>query len=200
MHTCMAFQHALSMRPLLMTGETSRLMIALPFSCCNACAGHHLWNSGGAEIIQDLVGKGAIYVGASAGSIMAGRTCQMALWKACARPLMRARARYPTKPTANRFSSADADGRVAAHPSPVLQDWDDKTCEGTVSVDWNDKSIARGLDLALGRSIFPHANGQYADKDWQQAQAKKHGHTDHEVVALADGHGLVIDGDVARLV
>ena len=64
-----------------------------------------------------------------------------------------------------------------------------------MSADWSDKEIAKGLDLAGGRSIFPHANGQYASKAWQEAQAKKHGHTDHEVVALADGHGLIIDGD-----
>ena len=93
--------------------------------------------------------------------------------------------------------------RLYAHVSlwrTVLQDWDDKTCEGTVNVDWHDKSVARGLDLALGRSIFPHANGQYADKGWQEAQARKHGHTDHPVVALADGHGIVIEGGNARVV
>ena len=39
----------------------------------------HLWNSGGAELIHDLVNDGALYVGSSAGSIMAGRTCQMAM-------------------------------------------------------------------------------------------------------------------------
>eukprot|EP00439_Symbiodinium_sp_Y106_P087272 s128_g43.t2 len=32
---------------------------------------------------------------------------------------------------------------------------------------------------------------------WQEAQAKKHGHTDHEVIKLADGEGFVIDGDKA---
>jgi hypothetical protein len=165
-------------------------MLTPPFCRVAMLAGHHLWNSGGAEVIQDLVAKGAIYVGASAGSIMAGRTCQMALWKVCARPLPRTRANKD-----DRLLSI-----VDSHPGTILQDWDDKTCEGTVDVDWNDKGVARGLDLALGRSIFPHANGQYADKGWQQAQARKHGHTDHEVVALADGHGLVIEGDVARLV
>lgn len=123
----------------------------------NLC--HHLWNSGGAELIKELMDQGAIYVGASAGSIMAGKTCQMALWK----------------------------------------NWDDQTCEGTVSVDWNDKSVAKGLDLAAGRSIFPHANGQYASKEWQNEQARKHGHTDHEVIPLADGHGVVIEGDRIKL-
>ena len=35
---------------------------------------------------------------------------------------------------------------------------------------------------------------------WQKAQAKRHGHTDHEVVALADGEGLVVEGgDVRRV-
>ena len=123
----------------------------------NLC--YHLWNSGGAELIKKLMDSGAIYVGASAGSIMAGRTCQMALWK----------------------------------------DWDDQSCEGTVSVDWSDKEVAKGLNLAGGRSIFPHANGQYADAKWQQAQAQRHGHTDHEVVALQDGHGIVIEGDAVKI-
>ena len=155
----------------------------------NLC--YHLWNSGGAELIKELMDAGAsmptscviernplsrdpmgltaasnsfrasfaVYVGASAGSIMAGRTCQMALWK----------------------------------------DWDDQSCEGTVSVDWSDKEVAKGLNLAGGRSIFPHANGQYADAKWQQAQAQRHGHTDHEVVALQDGHGIVIEGDAVKI-
>ena len=39
----------------------------------------HLWRSGGAELILEHVKKGAVYVGSSAGSIMAGKTCQMAL-------------------------------------------------------------------------------------------------------------------------
>lgn len=122
---------------------------------------HHLGNSGGAELVRELVlSKGAVYVGASAGAIMAGHTVQMALWK----------------------------------------NWDDQSCEGTVSVDWSDKQVARGLDLAGGRSIFPHANGQYASQAWQAAQARKHGHEDHEVVALADGQGLVVEGTEARLV
>ena len=78
----------------------------------NIC--YHLWRSGGAEIIFKLMEAGALYVGSSAGSIMAGKTCQMALWK----------------------------------------NWDDQTCEGTVRVDWSDKEVAKGLDLAGGRSIF----------------------------------------------
>ena len=61
--------------------------------------------------MRELVAGGAIYVGASAGSIMAGRTVQMALWK----------------------------------------NWDDQTCEGTVSVDWTDAEVARGPQpLAAG--------------------------------------------------
>jgi peptidase E len=102
--------------------------------------------------------SGTIYVGSSAGAIMAGRTCQMAFWK----------------------------------------DWDDRSCEGTVNVDWTKPDVAKGLNLAGGRSIFPHANGQYADPEWQRAQARKHGHTDHEVVALADGQGLLIEDDEVR--
>ena len=124
----------------------------------NLC--YHMHNSGGAALVHELMDAGAIYVGSSAGSIMAGHTCQMALWK----------------------------------------NWDDQTCEGTVHVDWSDREVARGLDLAGGRSIFPHASGQYASKTWQQAQARKHGHTDHEVIALADGQGVVIEGESVRLV
>ena len=56
-----------------------------------------------------------------------------------------------------------------------------------------------GSDLANGRSIFPHANGQYASVKWQREQAERHGHTDHEVVPLADGQALIIDGDEVRI-
>ena len=63
----------------------------------------------------------------------------------------------------------------------------------------SDKEVAKGLDIAGGRSIFPHASGQYGKESWQKAQAQKHGHTDHEVVALADGEGMVLEGDKATL-
>ena len=45
----------------------------------NIC--YHLHKSGGDKLVTELVGAGAVYVGSSAGSIMAGRTCQMAFWK-----------------------------------------------------------------------------------------------------------------------
>jgi len=155
--------------PEYVTGETLRqavqqlgrvdVVYAEMGNTYNIC--HHLHKSGGAELVRELVmSKGAVYVGASAGSIMAGRTIQMAFWK----------------------------------------DWDDRTCEGTVSCDWTNPATAQGLNIAGGRSIFPHANGQYAQKEWQEMQARRHGHTDHEVVPLADGEGLVIVGDVARRV
>ena len=47
---------------------------------------HHLGNSGGAELIKELVQHDAVYVGASAGAIMAGRTVQMAVSRPGARP------------------------------------------------------------------------------------------------------------------
>merc|ERR1711972_705555 len=115
---------------------------------------HHLRNSGGDKLIRDALDNGAVYVGSSAGSIVAGKTVQTAFWK----------------------------------------DWDDRSCEGTVSVDWEKPEVGAGLDLCGGRSMFPHANGQYGKKSWQDEQARKHGHTDHEVVRLADGEGFVIDG------
>ncbi|CAE7262487.1 unnamed protein product [Symbiodinium natans] len=118
---------------------------------------HHLRDSGGDQLVLDALDAGALYVGSSAGSIVAGRTVQMAFWK----------------------------------------DWDDKTAEGTIDVDWKDPKHAQGLDVGGGRSFFPHANGQFGRSSWQDAQAKKHGHTDHEVVKLADGQGFVIDGDKA---
>jgi peptidase E len=119
---------------------------------------HHLRESGGDKLVMELLDKGSIYVGSSAGSIVGGRTIQMAFWK----------------------------------------NWDDKTAEGTISVDWNNPDLARGLDIGGGRSFFPHANGQYANKQWQQQQAAKHGHTDHEVITLADGQGYVIENGQGR--
>lgn len=112
-----------------------------------------LRTAGGDELIRKAMDEGAIYVGSSAGSIVAGRTVQMAFWK----------------------------------------NWGDKTAQGTVNVDWNDPRMAAGLDLGGGRSFFPHANGQYGQEEWQDQQAKEHGHTDHEVIKLADGEGFVID-------
>ena len=69
------------------------------------------------------------------------------------------------------------------------KDWDDRTAGGTLDVDWADAELGAGLDLCGGRSFFPHANGQYASASWQQAQAARLGHTDHEVVKMADGEG-----------
>mmetsp|Transcript_105416 Transcript_105416/g.267848 ORF Transcript_105416/g.267848 Transcript_105416/m.267848 type:complete len:239 (+) Transcript_105416:107-823(+) len=121
---------------------------------------HQLRDSGGDALVREAMAGGAIFVGSSAGSIVAGRTVQMAFWK----------------------------------------DWDDRTADGTVDVNWEDPELARGLDICGGRSMFPHANGQYGKKAWQDEQAKKHGHTDHEVIRLADGEGFVIDGDKAYMV
>ena len=123
---------------------------------------HHLRKSGGDVLVRELVAKGAVFYGASAGAICAGATIQMALWK----------------------------------------DWDDKTVSGQVDPSvWRDAEVAKGLDLAGGRSIFPHANGQYADARWQQRQAEKWGHDLEAVVKLADGEGVVIqdDGQMTRL-
>eukprot|EP00322_Chrysochromulina_rotalis_P015427 CAMPEP_0115852808 /NCGR_PEP_ID=MMETSP0287-20121206/13184_1 /TAXON_ID=412157 /ORGANISM="Chrysochromulina rotalis, Strain UIO044" /LENGTH=223 /DNA_ID=CAMNT_0003306875 /DNA_START=41 /DNA_END=712 /DNA_ORIENTATION=- len=76
----------------------------------------------------------------------------------------------------------------------LWKDWDDKTVSGQVDGSiWKETETSRGLDLAGGLSIFPHANGQYANPAWQQAQAEKWGHTDHDVVKLADGEALVVD-------
>lgn len=118
---------------------------------------HHLRNSGGDQLVYDALDAGAIYVGVSAGSIVAGQTIQTAFWK----------------------------------------DWDDRTAQGTISVNWKDKELARGLDLGNGRSFFPHANGHCTCDCWQEFQAWKHGHTDHEVIKMADGDGFIIDGDKA---
>ena len=124
----------------------------------NLC--HHLWNSGGAQIIKQLVSEGAIYIGTSAGSIMAGHTCQMAFWK----------------------------------------DWDDRTCQGTVSVDWRDKEVSKGLDLAGGVSILPHAVGMYSLPEWQAQRRKACGHMDLEVVVLEEEQGYVIENGKAQMV
>lgn len=80
------------------------------------------------------------------------------------------------------------------------KNWDDKTGGGTLEVDWLDPEMAAGLNLCSGRSIFPHANGPYASKAWQDACQETHGHTDHEVVRLADGQALILDGEEARIV
>jgi len=79
------------------------------------------------------------------------------------------------------------------------KNWDDKTVSGQIDgTVWDDASTARGLDLAGGRSIFPHASGLYSSAKWQQAQAERCGHTDHEVVKLADGEAVIIEGGAMR--
>ena len=50
----------------------------------NLC--YHIWKSGADKVITDAMDGGAIYVGASAGSIMAGRTCQVRIPCAAQRP------------------------------------------------------------------------------------------------------------------
>jgi len=114
---------------------------------------YHLRASGADGLICAALASGAIYVGASAGSIVAGRTVQMAFWK----------------------------------------DWDDRTAGGTIDVDWSDATLAQGLDLANGLSIFPHADGPYGCTEWQDTQAEIHGHTAHEVVRLRDGEALILE-------
>ncbi|CAE7945113.1 glpV, partial [Symbiodinium necroappetens] len=80
---------------------------------------HHLRDSGGDQLVFDAMDAGAIYVGSSAGSIVAGRTVQMAFWK----------------------------------------DWDDKTAEGTIDVDWKTRScFSWGFHVLLSpnlRAICP---------------------------------------------
>lgn len=61
-----------------------------------------------------------------------------------------------------------------------------------VKVDWSDVGNSAGLDIAGGRSFFPHARYDMGHTEgWQLAQAVKHGHTN--VVVLADGEGYVVD-------
>jgi len=83
----------------------------------------------------------------------------------------------------------------------LWKDWDDKSVSGQVDGSmWKDKETAKGLDLAGGRSILPHANGQYAQPGWQQKQAEKWGHSMADVVRLADGEAVIIeDGEMRRL-
>ena len=68
---------------------------------------YHLSNSGGAELIKELVVGGTVYIGSSAGAIMAGRTIQMAFWKVRIRHLVTWSGRTPT-------------GRAVAATSPQL--------------------------------------------------------------------------------
>lgn len=77
--------------------------------------------------------------------------------------------------------------------------WDDRRCRGIEDV-WDDKERARGLQLLGGRSIFPHASGPYGSKKWQDEQRRRNGHEDLEVIALANGQGVVIEGDAMRWV
>lgn len=121
---------------------------------------YHLRDSGGDELVRDSVRKDAIVVGASAGSIVLGRTVQTAFWK----------------------------------------NWDDRTAGGTINVDWDNETVAAGLNLLGGRAVFPHANGPYAVRQWQDEQAQKYGHTDFEVIKLADGQGFVLDSFRPRMV
>merc|ERR1719145_410795 len=69
---------------------------------------HHLRQSGGDAHVYQAMDAGAIYIGSSAGSIVAGKTVQIAFWK----------------------------------------DWDDRSAQRTISVDWNDPVAGAGLDLA----------------------------------------------------
>lgn len=80
------------------------------------------------------------------------------------------------------------------------KNWDDRTAGGTISVDWDSPDLAAGLNILGGRSIFPHADGQYAAVSWQLEQEERYGHGDHEVVKLADGQGIVLNGPTARRV
>eukprot|EP00931_Biecheleriopsis_adriatica_P079985 TRINITY_DN53344_c0_g1_i1.p1 TRINITY_DN53344_c0_g1~~TRINITY_DN53344_c0_g1_i1.p1 ORF type:complete len:239 (-),score=47.24 TRINITY_DN53344_c0_g1_i1:6-722(-) len=120
---------------------------------------YHLMKSGASRIIQEAVSHGTIFVGSSAGTIIAGQTIQIVLWK-----------------------NWDV-------PPPSM-------CH----LNWRDPKEAQGLNLAGGRSFLPHANGEYACKKWQASRATEVGHDGHEVIALADGEGFVIDGDRSYMI
>lgn len=75
--------------------------------------------------------------------------------------------------------------------------WDDRTCCGIPDV-WGDWDKARGLQLLGGRCVFPHAQDMYGNPRWQAEQKCKHEHDNIEVIPLANGEGVVFEGDEVR--
>jgi len=101
-----------------------------------------------------------LYVGNSAGGIVAGRSVDPAKWK----------------------------------------NWDDQwgwqnALPASARVDWNYPEACRGLDIAGGASFFPHYEVKYMKVCQERSQE-----LDHQVVCCANGHGVVIEGGVTRLV
>ena len=96
----------------------------------NLC--YHIWKSGADKVITDAMDGGAIYVGASAGSIMAGRTCQVRIPCAAQRP-----------PARHVSHSGVPHLLYCSLRRWPWENWDDQTCEGTVAVDWTDPECQR---------------------------------------------------------
>ena len=105
--------------------------------------------------MRELVEAGVLYLGASAGAIVAGSTAQTA----------RARGHPPARAACVHLSLMR--GRRAVWTTRR----DDKTMGGRVDPSvWGGEG-AKGLDLAGGLSFFPGANGVYSSREWQKQQA-----------------------------
>lgn len=118
--------------------------------CGNTFALHyHMHQTRFMEIAAPTLDGGCVYVGSSAGSIVAGKTASIALWKG----------------------------------------WDDPSVVPKV-----DPSYA-GLDLARGKSFFPHFGPQ-----WTGLVRERSAKEDHPIVTLRDDQAFVSDESGERLV
>jgi hypothetical protein len=61
--------------------------------------------------------------------------------------------------------------------------------------DWSDPAACRALDVVGGVSFFPHYEAKYMRLCSEQSRK-----LDHKVICCANGHGVVVEDGLARLV
>lgn len=100
------------------------------------------------------------------------------------------------------YAGSSAGGIVAGRSAATAlwKNWDDQwgwqeKLPAEARSNWSDPATMQALDITGGVSFFPH----YEPK-WMQVCAEQSKQLDHQVVCCANGHGVVIEAGVPRLV
>ena len=149
---------------------------------------HHMRRSGLDALVRRRVDEGAVYVGMSAGSIIAGRSVATAFWKGVrAAPLCTSRTTGQSRALISPDSPAAVLLTRVLGVSETVSQWDDpRVCE----CDWTPPGAVDGLGLVPDRSFFPHY-----EETWRDLVATHSPSLDHEVTTLSQyGGAFVVDG------
>lgn len=100
------------------------------------------------------------------------------------------------------YAGSSAGGIVAGRSAATAlwKNWDDRwgwqeKLPAEARSNWSDPATMQALDIAGGVSFFPHF-----EPKWMQVCAEQSKQLDHQVVCCANGHGVVIEAGVPRLI